>query len=383
MDVANRVPTCFNGDMLTNVAGQPSFRISNPHVEAWVSQLGGHLGPITFRLEDRNVRPMHIAPWAEETISEPPIIQVLRGDFFCMPFGGNDTEFEGEKHPVHGETANLKWSLEACSSDSISLSIRTRIRSSSVGKSIHLRKDQTAIYQEHVVSGGSGPISLGHHAMVHFQSEGLLSVSPIGFGQVFPGQFEKPSAGGYTSLKPGSKFDALEKVELANGGFADLSRYPAREGFEDLAIVFAAKGTVLGWSAVVFPEEGYVWYSLKDARVLTGTVLWHSNGGRPYAPWSGRHRKVLGIEEVTSYMHYGVSESVAANDASKEGFETFVELSPYAPTVVRNIIGVAPIPFGFGHVSTIHADRGCLVITDRTGILVTTELDADWVLNGD
>ena len=35
--------------------------------------------------------------------SQPPVIRVLRGDFFCMPFGGNEGSFRGERHLVHGE----------------------------------------------------------------------------------------------------------------------------------------------------------------------------------------------------------------------------------------------------------------------------------------
>jgi hypothetical protein len=31
--------------------------------------------------------------------------------------------------------------------------------------------------------------------------------------------------------------------------------------------------------------------------MLPITMLWQSDGGRDYAPWSGRHRACLGIEE--------------------------------------------------------------------------------------
>jgi cobalt/nickel transport system permease protein len=41
------------------------------------------------------------------------VLRVLRGDFFCLPFGGNATAWHGEKHPLHGETANREWRLES------------------------------------------------------------------------------------------------------------------------------------------------------------------------------------------------------------------------------------------------------------------------------
>jgi len=47
-----------------------------------------------------------------------------------------------------------------------------------------------------------------------------------------------------------------------------------------------------------------------------------SNGGRHYPPWSGRHINVVGLEEVTSWFHVGLAESVAKNPVSEKGFPT-------------------------------------------------------------
>src|SRR5437879_2722402 len=97
------------------VHGQPSWRLATTDVEAFVTELGGHLGPVTFDRHGRKLTPYSVAPWAEETTdaSLPPIIKVLRGDFFCLPFGANTTPFRGERHPVHGETANARWKFES------------------------------------------------------------------------------------------------------------------------------------------------------------------------------------------------------------------------------------------------------------------------------
>ncbi len=95
------------------VYGQPSWRLVSGEVEAFVTETGGHLGPVTFDRKGRRIRPYSVAPWAEEAVdrSLPAILKVLRGDFFCLPFGGNATAYHGEKHPVHGETANARWRL--------------------------------------------------------------------------------------------------------------------------------------------------------------------------------------------------------------------------------------------------------------------------------
>ena len=367
---------------MQTVFGQQSWRVASNSVEGFVTRLGGHLGPVTFRLGDRNIQPFSVAPWAEESVDEHPgVLRALRGDFFCMPFGANATPFEGEHHPYHGETANNDWSFVEAGKGYLKLDIKTTIRKAHVAKEIWTKADETAVYCRHTISGAAGPMSLGHHAMVRFPSEGLLSVSPFGFGQVYPDQLEDPKQGGYSWLKEGARFDSLSAVPMANGGVADLSHYPAREGFEDLVMVYSSRDTDFAWSAVVFPEEGYVWYALKDPRVLTGTILWHSNGGRHYAPWNGRHRAVLGIEDVTSSMHYGLAGSVAENDASRAGFATYRTLDPSIPTVVNYIMGVAAVPSDFGHVNEVIREEGRIVLASATRKNVTVKLDPRHLLS--
>ena len=102
---------------LTTVHGQPSWTIRSNRVRAHLTRLGGHLGPIEFRLGARTVAPMSVAPWAEEPGRNKliPLLRALRGDFFCAPFGGNGTPWRGEKHPPHGETANSPWTCQSLS----------------------------------------------------------------------------------------------------------------------------------------------------------------------------------------------------------------------------------------------------------------------------
>jgi hypothetical protein len=226
------------------VNGQPSFRIESDLVTAWVTEVGGQLAPVTFHLPGGHVEPFSVAPWAEEDVDVPPILKALRGDFFCLPFGGNEESYCGESHPVHGETANLKWKVQSHTDSAIVATMDTTIRRGHIDKEVFVMPGQTAIYQRHTVSGMTGKMCLGHHAMVRFRSCGFVSLSPFGFGQVFPGEFESPVQGGYSSLKPGARFDDLRRVPSADGSLADLTTYPAREGFEDLVMVFAALAQV-------------------------------------------------------------------------------------------------------------------------------------------
>lgn len=367
------------------IAGEPSWRLATREAELFLTRRGGHLGPATFRVGHRRIQPFNVAPWhAEKIAGLPPVLSVLRGDFFCLPFGGNETAFRGERHPPHGEAANASWQCLALEPGHAHLRLATTIRRGTVDKHVWLRPGHHAIYQQHVIRGMRGPMNLGHHAMLRFpdaERSGLISTSGFAWGQVAPRTFEAPVARGYQSLAIGAKFRSLAKVPAAAGGLADLSAYPARRGFEDLVMLVGRPGAKLAWTAVSFPSEGYVWFALKDPRVLAHTVLWHSNGGRHYPPWNGRHVNVLGLEEVTSYFHYGLAESARRNPVSAAGGATVVMLSPSRPLVVNYIMAVAPIPRGFDRVRSLtpSADRRRVRLVAHSGRAIEATLDVNFL----
>jgi hypothetical protein len=349
------------------VFGQPSLRLASANVEAFVTVLGGHLGPVTFDRKGRRLQPYSVAPWAEETVdpSLPPILRVLRGDFFCLPFGGNTTPYRRERHPVHGETANARWRFESLERRGgrtcLHLSLRTKVRPGRVDKRIWLVDGENVIYSQHVVSQMSGPMNPGHHAMLRFPAvpgSGQVTTSRFVYGQVFPQAFELAEKGGYSWLQRGAVFNSLEKVPTLDGKTADLTRYPARRGFEDLIMLVNDAKAPFAWTAVTFSQQGYAWFALKDPRILPETVFWISNGGRHYPPWSSRHVNVMGLEEVCSYFHIGLAESARKNPISAKGHPTCIALGPKKPLVVPYIMGVAKIPRGFDRVVSIQAAAG-------------------------
>jgi hypothetical protein len=369
-----------------NMLGQASWRMVSHEVEAYVTATGGHLGPVTFCVGDKKIQPFSINPWAEETTAAdlPVMLKVLRGDFFCMPFGGNATPFAGEQHPPHGDTANCDWTLEAATPGQLHLSMNTRTRQGRVDKFITLRPGHAAVYQRHVISGMTGPMSFGHHAMLKFPDapgSGVIATSRIRCGHVSPVPLENPVDRGYSCLKPGAQFRSLERVPTQSGNSTDLSRYPARRGFEDLVMLEADPGQRLAWTAVAFPAEGYVWFALKDPQVLRQTIFWLSNGGRHYPPWDGRHVNVLGIEDVTSYFHYGLAESVASNPLTAAGRITTQMLDAEHPLAVNYIMAVAPIPPEFDRVAKIlpAADGQSVQLVSRSKRRVRVPLDLSFL----
>jgi hypothetical protein len=373
---------------MKKILGQKSFVIRNRNVDAAVTELGGHLGPVTFSLGKKKVQPFSVAPWWNEKLAKgtPALLQVLRGDFFCLPFGGNGKAWHGEKHPPHGEVANAKWKLESLKRGggevNLTLSLKTKVRAGNVTKRIRLVDGHSVVYQEHVVSGMSGPMSLGHHAMLKFPDReiaGRLSTSKLAFGQVFVEPVENPSQRGYSVLKPGAVFESLSAVPDIAGATADVSRYPARRGFEDIVMLVAHPSVKIGWNAVAFPEEGYVWFALRDPRVLASTVLWISNGGRHYAPWNGRHVNVMGVEDVTAWFHYGLAESAEPNPISSLGYATNRVLHASEPLSVRYVMGLAPIGKRFERVADIQMGDNAVMLVGEAGESVKAPVDVKFL----
>jgi hypothetical protein len=123
-------------------------------------------------------------------------------------------------------------------------------------------------------------------------------------------------------------------------GPVDLTRYPWNPRAEDFVIGVEARGHALGWTAVTRPVEGDLYLSLRDARALPMTMLWHSNGGRDYAPWSGRHVGCLGVEEGAAATVLGLSsESGLAGPGA-------LTLVAGGMAEVRHVIGAIAWPSG-------------------------------------
>jgi hypothetical protein len=370
---------------------EPSWRIASSHVEAFVSVAGGHLAPVTFDRGGRRIRPYHIAPWSgeEHTPALPPILRVLRGDFFCMPFGGNDTPYRGERHPIHGETSNKQWAFHcrqrSAGRTTLHLRMQTRTRKATVDKYVSVIDGHNAVYCRDVIGGMSGLMSYGHHAMLRFNDKGApgnISTSPFICGRVSPKPLEQPADRGYSILQPDAEFNSLSRVPTSDGQTTDLSSYPARQGYEDIAMIASRPGVKVAWTAATFPEQRYVWFALKDPKVLPCTLMWSSNGGRHYPPWNGRHVGVLGLEEVMSYFHYGLSQSARKNPFNASGIPTVVRLKPSHPHVVNYITAIATVPRGFKRVKQISTHKDGVQLLSSTDHRIDVPLDTAFLHQG-
>ncbi len=356
--------------------GAPSFTLNHDLVSLHITRDGGMLAPVAFRLGDRVVSPYSLSPWKPDEVDAelPVLLKNLRGDFFCLPFGPQENGLP------HGETANGAWSLVSETDDSLTLGIEASDVAAKVTKNISLRAGQTAIYCEHRISGLEGDFSYGNHPILDLsgipEGRARVSVSPFRWASVYPEVFSDPADGARQALKIGALFSDLSEVPLADDGTTDLTRYPARAGYEDLVMMVSQDATPeqpFAWTAVVL--DGYVWFSLKNPADFPATMFWISNGGRSAAPWESRHLGRLGIEDVCS--HFCDSVDLSRKDLLRNlAIPTSRPFTRDEPVTLRNIQAVAAVPEHFALVSSITpAGDNAVKITDVNGRTATAAVD--------
>ena len=381
---------------IKTVHSQPSFIVATKEVELAITKLGAHMAPVTFfRDSAQPVQPYHISPWQDEKAAKmpAPVLVPLRGDFFCLPFGGNSDEVAGEKHPPHGEIVGDAWkpvsSKKTGAVTTLTLGIDTKVRKGRVTRELSLVDGQNVVYSRSTIEGFAGRVPLGHHATLAMpEKEGTVRIatSAFKFGMTCPALFSDPKQREYQSLQPGAKWTDLTKVPAAWKGAsdADLTRLPARFGHADLVQIANEPWEKTGgpaWIAVTYTVDGYVWFALKDPAVLNSTVFWIENHGRHGHPWNGRNN-CLGLEDVTAHFADGLAASTKENTLTKEGVATAVTLRADQPTSVNYIQGVVKIPAGFENVQTLEFAPGTVTFVSTTGKRVTTPVRHEFVKTG-
>lgn len=378
------------------IHAQPSFVVATKEVEIAVTKSGGHMSPVTFfRDSAKPTQPYYVSPWQDEKpVQMPaPVLNTLRGDFFCLPFGGNTDEVAGEKHPPHGEIVGDTWTdvgtKKTGDVTTLTLGIETKVRKGRVTKELSLVDGQNAVYSRNVIEGFAGRAPLGHHATLAMpEKEGAVRIasSAFRFGMTCPSLFSDPKQREYQALRPGAKWTDLTKVPVAWKGApdADLTRLPGRYGYADLIQIANEpweKTNGPAWTTATFADEGYVWFSLKDPAVLNSTVFWMEYHGRHGHPWNGRNN-CLGLEDVTAFFADGLGGSTKENVLTKEGVETSVALSADKPTAVNYIQGVVKIPEGFVNVKTLEFAPGEVTFVSTTGKRVSTPVRHEFLKTG-
>jgi hypothetical protein len=304
----------------------------------------GHLADLAIEADGRTLRPLHRAPWLDEPPENlppglPEGVLRLSGDFLCAPFSAADVE----PAPLHGWTANSPW--DVVDNGPIDGGWRTKFRlrrtvmGAAVEKILTLRDGHPFLYQEHAFIGGAGAISVAHHTMTAMREGGRLAFSPKRLAATPPVAMETDPKRGRSLLAYPARTTDLAAFPAGNGSTVDLGDYRTDRRHEDFVTLVEADHAGPGWSAVARRAERDVVLVLKDPADLPVTMLWISNGGRDYAPWNGRHRGVIGIEDGRAAI--GHAASLDDNWLKREGVATAFALAEGRSVAFRQVIGAA------------------------------------------
>ena len=368
--------------------GEPSYTISNELVSVFVTVQAGHLTASFDKGANKTVEPFFIPPWWREAQDQDldAILNVLRGDFFCFPFGANEDAYADKKYPVHGKTANANWDFVSLKEDGtkkeLTLGMELDYEEGTVNKIISLRKNEPIIYNSHAISGFTGRIPIGHHPTLQLperEGAGIIDISAPLAGFTTPEPIEDPQMGGYSQLQPNYEITDRSKVLCMNGQSVDLTRYPGPKGFDDIVLFLNDSAREFAYTAISLPDEGYLYFNLKNPRVLSSTLLWMPNGGRHYAPWNGRVSSAIGMEEITGFYHYGIKASVENNFLQEKGYKTYVDIDG-KPFEVKLIMGLIPIDQDFQGVEDIvRKDSASITIIGRGGEKIDVPCQVDFL----
>jgi len=378
------------------VRSQPAWILQNGSVRLAITHVGAQMAPVEFyRNSAKPILPYYVSPWQDEGLKlAPPVLTSLRGDFFCLPFGGNAGPYKGMNFVPHGEPAGSDWTFISAKKQgkvsSLALSLKTGSPAGKVTKHVYLVDGQNVVYSQERLDGDSLRTSLGHHSILAVpQKEGGLKVttSDFQFGLTSPFVFSNPENGEYQSFEVGKRFSNLAKVPLAWKGSkpTDASAFPARKGFADLLAVFSERAAKLphglAWTTATNDDAGYLWFSLRNPNVLPTTVMWIENHGRHGSPWNGRN-SCLGLEDVCSYLNEGMPISAQKNDLNAKGIPTSLQLNPNRPTMVNYVAGAVKIPKGFVKVRTVEFGKNKATFVSITGKRVTVPVQWEFVQSG-
>ncbi|MDQ2067247.1 hypothetical protein Q9295_12795 [Xinfangfangia sp. CPCC 101601] len=324
------------------------------------SAQGGVIHPLEVTDQGQIIAPLHAAPWAEKDVptDAPPHQAWLRGDFLAAPMGAGP---DG----LHGLAANGPWQVLPTQSGQLRALLQGQIMGASVIKELSVSDDHPFLYQRHLFIGGSGSLPVANHAMVSVPQGAKLSFSRKRWFETLCAPLEPDPARGRSALAYPKRHEDPTEFPGKDGP-VNLHSYPWGAAHEDFVAAVEEPSSALGWTAVVRPAEGDLFLSLKNPMALPMTMLWHSNGGRDYAPWNGRHHGCLGVEEGAALPNLGLSSQETPDPLAAAGQPGLLQLEPAGTVDLRHVIGAIHWPSGQA-VAAVRLEGDELTVTGDWG----------------
>lgn len=339
----------------------------------------GHLTDFVVQSPRGEIRPLARVPWASNppdcpAIDEAPHLARMGGDFFCAPFCASDIE----PAPPHGHPANSHWTLiqhENVEGGACAVwKLDRKVLGSTLTKEWRLYDEDPYLYQAHTFEGGDGDISFAHHVLVDVRGGARLRMSPR--SEANTPDIDTSATEDFSSAilaYPATSND-LSRFPGKSGDTVDLLQYPIAIGHDDFVMVtdhpVAGNTRGLAWSIIDRTGFNDSVVLFKPSSLLPQTMLWYSNGGRQAAPWLGRHKDVLGVEDARACSLYGHKASVEHKAKT-------------APTSldIRQFGGRVRIPYAIGAFATTPELHTAIATTqtsasDRTNVRFSPR--SDW-----
>lgn len=318
-----------------------------------VQSLGAMLGPVLFLLPDgRQVAPLQVAPWGNDPARAglPGVLQELRGDWACVPFGFDGPRdltpgwpATGDSFPgaglAHGICSNTDWAVVEQTAQHLVLEcrypedhpvrlVRRTIRPDPQAPAIDITLE--------IVARHACRLPVGLHPTFRLPADpGSLGIELAACRSIhtFPGDLEP----GRALFAPGVTFADLTAAPLRDGGSIDVSSLPLARDFEELVQVAGLAGEV----ALHYRAEGYRARLTWNAEHFPSALLWMSNRGRQHWPWSGRHLAIA-IEPVASAFDLGPAIATGPNPLAQSGIATAIAFAPDVAFETSYRIAVEP-----------------------------------------
>lgn len=313
---------------------------------------GGMLGGVKLNVGGQDVAPFYEAPWiASGTRADPPILENLRSEFPCVPFGADypqasvtdewkpslqrseaDAALDATDFLLHGYGTVADWRLVRIDEHSIEIeveyphtsAIKRLVRKITADKNGPNLTFSLTVEARSVVAR---PIGL-HPNFALPGLNGAFRINPgaFKFGIVHPAGPEP----GVSRALPGAVFEDIADVPQSAGGTASFRQLPFAHDTEEILQLCGIDGRV----ELVDEAKGISYGLSWDPADFNSLLLWMSNRGRSYAPWNGRNL-CLGVEPLTGAFDLGTRAGLASNPINRRGVATAAKLDPANPRTIE------------------------------------------------
>jgi hypothetical protein len=323
-----------------------TLTLFNSTIRAEVSLFGG-MTSASFSIGTKTVSPFYTHPWhAQET---PDVfLQYLHGDFFCLPFGvapashaldsvwGCTPEPVSHKGYPHGYSANGIWSPIEKDGDSATIRLdygQNDIQS--VNRRIKLC-DHSLLFEDSVETKQATRLPVGIHPIFRLpQTPGAAHIAAPECDGIYTYPIDVDAS---SRFRNNVVCKNLEQIPCKDGSIVNASQLPLRyAGEELLLLVNVHEGKIVLQNT----EEKYQVILEWDNTAYRHCLLWISNRGRQFSPWSNRNL-CLGIEPVTAAFDLGEAVSAASNPLQSNGINTAFAFKSNTTTCFRHKVTVEP-----------------------------------------